>query len=113
MTSDVTIGLELVATDAVKKWRATIGPTNSITAKQQAPESIRACFGTDGGKNAVHGSASVGEYKTESSFWFGDGMSAADRPMQTTAVLNNCSLCIIKPHMLSNGTAGQVIDAIL
>ena len=33
--------------------------------------------------------------------------------MQTTAVLNNCSLCIIKPHMLSSGTAGQVIDAIL
>ena len=33
--------------------------------------------------------------------------------MQTTAVLNNCTLCLIKPHVLKEGIAGQVIDAIL
>jgi nucleoside-diphosphate kinase len=33
--------------------------------------------------------------------------------MKSTGVLNNCSLCIIKPHILKNGQAGQVIDMIL
>ena len=33
--------------------------------------------------------------------------------MQTTAVLNNCSLVLIKPHIVKEGLAGQVIDLIL
>lgn len=33
--------------------------------------------------------------------------------MPTTAQLNNCSLCIIKPHIIKEGKAGQVIDMIL
>ncbi len=47
MTSDLVVGLELVADDAVTKWRKFIGPTNSLTAKQEAPNSIRGRFGTD------------------------------------------------------------------
>jgi nucleoside-diphosphate kinase len=33
--------------------------------------------------------------------------------MKTTAVLNNCTLCIIKPHIVASGLAGAVIDNIL
>jgi nucleoside-diphosphate kinase len=33
--------------------------------------------------------------------------------MESTAVLNNCSLCIIKPHIVKDGLLGQVIDEIL
>merc|ERR1712110_84111 len=33
MTSDMVLGMELVADDAINKWRGLIGPTNSITAK--------------------------------------------------------------------------------
>ena len=33
--------------------------------------------------------------------------------MKTSAVLSNCSLCIIKPHIIKNGQAGQVIDMII
>ena len=33
--------------------------------------------------------------------------------MESTAVLNNCSLCIIKPHIIKAGLLGQVIDEIL
>jgi nucleoside-diphosphate kinase len=33
--------------------------------------------------------------------------------MQTSAVGNNCSLLIIKPHIVKEGLAGQVIDMIL
>ena len=45
MTSDVSIGLELVREDAIAHWRALLGPTNSATAKEQAPKSIRGIFG--------------------------------------------------------------------
>ena len=37
----------------------------------------------------------------------------ADRAMKTTAVKNNCSLVLIKPHIVKEGLAGQVIDMIL
>ena len=33
--------------------------------------------------------------------------------MTTTGVLNSCTLCLIKPHIIKNGQAGQVIDMIL
>lgn len=33
--------------------------------------------------------------------------------MQTTAVTNNCTLCIIKPHVIKEGLAGQIIDMII
>jgi len=34
VTSDVVTGTELVSENAVERWRQTIGPTNSIAAKQ-------------------------------------------------------------------------------
>jgi nucleoside diphosphate kinase len=34
MTSDVVTGIELVAENAVEKWRQFIGPTNSLVAKE-------------------------------------------------------------------------------
>lgn len=58
MTSDFAVGMELVAPGAIKKWRQFIGPTNSLKAKEEAPNSIRALYGTDGTKNACHGSDS-------------------------------------------------------
>lgn len=103
--------MELVGTGAIGGWRKFIGPTNTQKAKDEAPESIRALFGTDGTKNAVHGSDSTESAARESDFFFGG--EAASRPMQTTAVLDNCTLCIIKPHIIKNGQLGQVIDLIL
>jgi nucleoside-diphosphate kinase len=33
--------------------------------------------------------------------------------MGTSAAFNNCTCCIIKPHILQAGLAGQIIDMIL
>lgn len=112
ITSDVVVGMELVGVNAVATWRGLIGPTNTETARGEAPNSLRALFGTDGTKNAVHGSDSVGSYKREHDFWFA-GEEPIERPMQTTAVLDNCTLCLIKPHIQREGKTGQVIDMIL
>jgi nucleoside diphosphate kinase len=58
MTSDFAVGMELISDDAIQKWRKLLGPTNSITAREQSPNSIRALYGEDGQKNACHGSDS-------------------------------------------------------
>lgn len=42
ITSDVVIGAELIADNAIEKWRAMIGPTNTQTAQQHAPNTLRA-----------------------------------------------------------------------
>jgi len=106
VTSDVVTGLELVAENAVERWRQTIGPTNTFNAKTQAPHSIRARFGTDGTRNAVHGSDSGPSWKRETDFFF-------SQKQPSTAVFTNCTVCIIKPHALASGDAGKIIDRIL
>lgn len=50
-----------------------MGPTNSLKAVEEAPNSIRARFGTDGTQNATHGSDSMGSAARELNFWFPDG----------------------------------------
>ena len=52
------IALELITNNAVRKWRDTLGPTDASTARAEAPDSIRAKFGTDKQSNAAHGSDS-------------------------------------------------------
>ena len=49
--------------------------------------------------------------KKETGFWFGG--DSKSRAMKTTAQLNNCTLCIIKPHIVQSGQAGIIIDMIL
>ena len=70
MTSDYVVGMELVAPEAIKKWRDLIGPTNSLTAKEKAPNSLRALYGIDGTKNACHGSDAPETAKRELDFVF-------------------------------------------
>jgi adenylate kinase len=70
MTSGECIALALRKANAVADWRTLIGPTSALRAKEQAPDSIRARFGTDNTKNAVHGSASIPEALAELSYFF-------------------------------------------
>jgi len=106
MTSDLIVGLELVHKDAVKSWREFIGPTNSNNARQTAPNSIRAYFGTDGSKNAVHGSDSDSSASRELKLVFGNRL-------KSQPLLNNSSCLVIKPHAIAEGNAGKIIDIVL
>ncbi|TPX76673.1 nucleoside-diphosphate kinase [Chytriomyces confervae] len=58
MSSAPIYAMVLEGPSGVKAWRNLAGPTNSETARETAPWSIRAKFGTDGSTNAVHGSDS-------------------------------------------------------
>jgi nucleoside-diphosphate kinase len=103
MTSDLIVGMELISKDAIKSWRDFIGPTNTLNARQSAPRSIRALYGTDGTKNAVHGSDSPQSASRELSLIF--------NKLKPKAMLNNCSCLVIKPHAIQD--AGKIIDIVL
>ena len=108
MSSGPIVAMELVADGAIQKWRKLLGPTNTFTAQQEAPSSIRALYGTDGTRNACHGSDSSSSAARELSFFF-DQQSR----FPVTARFSNCSLCIIKPHAFNQGLHGQIIDTII
>ena len=96
MQSDVVTGMELVNENAVQGFRDLLGPTDSKTAPRN---SLRGHFGTDGMRNAIHASASASDYNREVSMFF-------NKNFATTAAFNNCTCCIIKPHIVADGLAG-------
>lgn len=106
MQSEVVTGMELVSGNAIEKLRMVLGPTDSAQAKAEAPNSLRAHFGTDIMRNAVHASASGVDFNCEQDLFF-------SKQFGPTAAFNNCTCAIIKPHVVASGCAGQVIDMIL
>lgn len=72
MTSDYVVGMELVGKSAITHWRTLLGPTNSLKAKEEAPNSIRGRFGKDGTQNACHGSDSPESAAREINFFFSE-----------------------------------------
>lgn len=67
MSSGPIVVQVLEGPDAVKAYRNLMGSTNSA---QAAPNTIRAKYGTSIEKNAVHGSDSAENAKTEINFFF-------------------------------------------
>lgn len=63
MASGPTLFMVLTREDAVSGWRALMGPTDPQQALEVNPKSLRAQFGVDTMKNAVHGSSSVEKAK--------------------------------------------------
>lgn len=72
MSSGPVLKLELSGPNAIKKWREILGPTNSLKARDEAPESVRAQFGADGQRNAAHGSDSPSSAARELQLMFDD-----------------------------------------
>eukprot|EP00892_Ulva_mutabilis_P003864 jgi/Ulvmu1/184/UM001_0188.1 len=106
MSSGCIMAIELLAQNAIAKWRALIGPTNSETARQDAPKSLRARFGTDGTCNACHGSDAVETAEQESNFFFGPGGRHG-----VIEVSPDTTLAIIKPHALADHQAGAILTS--
>jgi nucleoside diphosphate kinase len=72
MISGPVIGLRLGRLDAVKHWRDVIGNYDPEVAKLEAPESIRARFGTNQRVNVVHGADSTDNAQKEMNLYFGN-----------------------------------------
>jgi len=78
MTSGPTLFMVLSAENAVENWRGAIGPTDPTQAKEQAPESIRAQFGSDVKANAVHAPTTESEAQLVIKEVFGDLKTKTD-----------------------------------
>ena len=100
LISDVSIGIELLKDNGLDDMQSLIGPENSLAAKNQAPNSIRALFGKDNLRNAIHASESAEYAVRESDFFFNQGMCKGKKNCPTSAILTNCSLLLIKPHII-------------
>lgn len=107
LTSDVVVAMELIADSAIAKWKSLMGPDSPDQARVEAPRSIRALFGGNDVANAVYGSDSAEEANAEIDYFFGEG-----KVWSTTAMFNNCTLCIVRPHALQS-SAGEIVDRIL
>ena len=106
MTQGPIVAFEIMGADAVAKWREILGPTDSSVARQEAPDSIRAQFGTDKTRNACHGADSVESAKREADFFFGA------KRRKNTAKLCDTTLGIVKPHAVIGGLTGGIMNEI-
>jgi len=70
MTSGKVCALLLEKNNAVKEWRALMGPTSVDVAKETAPGCLRAKYGSGQTENATHGSDSHISAAREAAFWF-------------------------------------------
>ncbi|RLJ71509.1 nucleoside diphosphate kinase [Hydrogenivirga caldilitoris] len=70
MTSGPVVAAILEGENAIQRVREIIGPTDSEEARKVAPNSVRALFGTDKGKNAIHASDSEESASYEIPFIF-------------------------------------------
>ena len=107
ITEGPIVAFEIAGDNALQRWKEILGPTNPADARQEAPTSIRAQFGTANPRNACHGSDSESSAKREAEFFFG-----AKSNRKNTAKFGNCTLAIIKPHAVLDGQSGRIITEI-
>ncbi|XP_077440168.1 nucleoside diphosphate kinase homolog 7 isoform X2 [Vanacampus margaritifer] len=106
VSSGPVIALELVGDEAVSVWRNLLGPSDAAAAAhKEAPQSAQGHFGSD----LVHGPDSLTAAARELEFFF--PTTVCHGPINT-AVYSQCTCCIIKPHAVSQGLAGKIINSI-
>ncbi|KAM8875284.1 nucleoside diphosphate kinase homolog 7 isoform 2-T2 [Spinachia spinachia] len=109
VSSGPLVALELMGDEAVSVWRRLLGPTDSSAARKEAPRSVRAQFGTDAVKNVGHGSDSLAAAARELEFFF---PSTVGHGPPNTATCTECTCCIVKPHAVSEGLTGRILNSI-
>ncbi|KAB0343925.1 hypothetical protein FD754_020851 [Muntiacus muntjak] len=107
ITSGPIIAMEILRDDAICEWKRLLGPANSGLARTDAPESIRALFGTDGIKNAAHGPDSLACAAREMELFFPS--SGVCGPANTAKFTNCTTCCIVKPHAVSEGKYCEMV----
>ncbi|KAI9218309.1 nucleoside diphosphate kinase [Blastocladiella britannica] len=108
MASGPIVALVLEKENAVVAWRDAMGPTNAIKAREIAADTLRALYGTDGSKNALHGSDSPLNAVREIGLLFDPTLSVVPEsrggsrmPSRTTSLV----------HLGMIGSAGGATDA--
>ncbi|KAL6091584.1 hypothetical protein STEG23_001239 [Scotinomys teguina] len=72
MSSGPLVTMILARYNAISYWKELMGPSNSLLAKETHPDSLRAIYGTDELRNALHGSKDFAASEREIRFMFPD-----------------------------------------
>ena len=107
MCSGMIMALVLEGSDAIKRWRTLMGPTNSETAREKAPTSLRGRFGTDGTFNATHGSDSDSSANREINFFFGSGNGVAKEIEPPSVNLTGRDFCVMNTYAMIKPNASE------
>eukprot|EP00906_Rhabdomonas_costata_P014467 RCo020796 len=110
LTSHPIVALYLVGEDCVARWRKILGPSDPAQAKREAPVSMRAKYGTSRIANVGMGSKDPVSAQEELEHFFG---AASTIKARNNAALSGCTLGVIKPHAVTAGTAGDIIQCIM
>ncbi|XP_020940495.1 nucleoside diphosphate kinase homolog 5 isoform X3 [Sus scrofa] len=70
MSSGPLVAMVLARHKAISYWKELLGPSNSLIAKETHPDSLRAIYGTDELRNALHGSNDFAAAEREIRFMF-------------------------------------------
>ncbi|MBV94622.1 Bromodomain-containing protein 8, partial [Eschrichtius robustus] len=70
MSSGPLVAMILARHKAISYWNELLGPSNSLVAKETHPDSLRAIYGTDELRNALHGSNDFAAAEREMRFMF-------------------------------------------
>ncbi|GAB1607360.1 nucleoside diphosphate kinase 7-like isoform X1 [Argonauta hians] len=100
------LALELLGKDAVCTWYKTCGPENVDLALESGPPSIAAYF-SEGG--LCYGPRNSEEAAQQLEFFF---PSSSGVYRKNTAVYEDCTLCIIKPHAVASNLTPKIVRAI-
>jgi len=109
MASDAITCLSIVGDQSVTRWNELCGAEDPNEARSTSPQSLRAVFGSDLIQNCVHASTDATSAERELEFFFGP----SSKRFAQTAVLDNCTLGIVKPHAMSQGLVGKIVDDVL
>ncbi|XP_028040801.1 nucleoside diphosphate kinase 7-like isoform X3 [Bombyx mandarina] len=107
VTTGEVIGLELVAPDAVTKWRQCLGATDPAEA---APGTLRNLYGENKLKNVAHGCNTPEDAAKMLELFFGYEKGIPRVPFRAT--FKNCTCCVIKPHAVIEGNIGSILEQI-
>ncbi|KAI8925457.1 nucleoside diphosphate kinase [Entophlyctis helioformis] len=114
LSSAPVIALVLKKDNAVAAWRQLMGPASALRAKEEAPKSIRAQFGTDARLNAVFGSLDVASASREIELIFAEStapMTLALDEVESAPSNVQKTLALIKPDAVAK--TEEIIERIL
>ncbi|CAI5766692.1 nucleoside diphosphate kinase homolog 5 isoform X1 [Podarcis muralis] len=70
MSSGPLVAMVLARHNGISYWKDLLGPSNTIVARENFPDSLRAIYGTDDLRNGLHGSTSFSSAEREIRFMF-------------------------------------------
>jgi len=100
----------LMKENCVKSLEYLLGPDDPNQVSINFPDSLRGVFMKDKENGFVHSSKSLSLAEEEISFMFG---TYANHMFERTAKFKDCTLALIKPHVLKQGLIGEIITAII